>query len=278
MMSSEHTYEKSRDKSACESEASESNKSNMFSANVIESIHNVGDPPINPAESQGGLQSFISDTKQHTRKDTFTRKKVNLDSKSQVFNASWGLSFGLQSKSSGDGKKAPTHCPPLNSWFLSKGPANFVKRVQLTSKAISGLYDTGTRTEAVDTRSYNLERKQNRKRNIQALESSPHKSSFLDSLAHASWRTWFGEVGTTNILDPVDINRKFEMIVPVANYFTEVVQKTNNDNLDMDDNPCKRKKRQIVTMLDEFENQLQLQKEIGKQFEHDLVRILQSGL
>ncbi|KAL0586098.1 hypothetical protein ABG067_004191 [Albugo candida] len=277
-MSPEHTCEKNRDNSACESEPSESNKSNMFSANDIENIDNVGDHPINPVESQGGLQPFISDTKQQTRKDTFTRKEVSLDSKSQVFNASWGLSFGLQSKSSGSGKKTPTHCPPLNSWFLSKGPANFVKRVQVNSKAISGWYDTGTRMEAVDTRIYNLERKQNRKRNIQALESSPHKSSFLDSLAHASWRTWFGEVDTTNILDSVDINCKFEVIEPAANYFTEVVRKTNNDNMDMDGNACKRKNRQIVTMLDEFENQLQLEKEIGKQFEHDLVRILQSGL
>nr|CCA15893.1 conserved hypothetical protein [Albugo laibachii Nc14]CCA26916.1 conserved hypothetical protein [Albugo laibachii Nc14] len=278
MESPTNTHVTNGNTSTCLSQASRSNNSTRCSNSNINILDDARDPSRNPRESDGILALNVPDTSKPTQNNNLALHEVNHQSRLKPSSDSWGLSFGLQNKSSLGVKNFPTHCPPLNSWFLSKGPANFVKRVHIPTKPAFGWYDTENLTEAVDQRIDSSERKRTTKRNLEALERASHKSSFLDSLARSSWRIWYGEVDCTNLLDPVDQDRESEINVPAADYFTEEKDEIEEDISALSHSSCKRRKSRIVTMLDELENQLQREKEKGRLFERDLVRILQSGL
>ncbi|KAG7396513.1 hypothetical protein PHYBOEH_002166 [Phytophthora boehmeriae] len=107
---------------------------------------------------------------------------------------SWGASFGLVPPAQSAPRPARTlSTTPLSSWFLSKGPANFVQQVHFSDDDDDG--DDHSHSVIGKNLSGALPKK--------GKQSSGKKNAFLESLTtQSSWRSWYGNVNLQNLLDP----------------------------------------------------------------------------
>ncbi|TDH66865.1 hypothetical protein CCR75_008527 [Bremia lactucae] len=109
---------------------------------------------------------------------------------------SWGASFGmaLPSEHSSTGLREVS-TTPLSSWFLSKGCANFVKKVDFMHDPSDDDKIVRSQHLAIPSGAENSLPKQ--------ITSNLKKNAFLESLGNnSSWRSWYGDVDVHNILDP----------------------------------------------------------------------------
>lgn len=109
----------------------------------------------------------------------------------------WGASFGLVPPST-----VVTSAPrtlsttPLSSWFLSKGCANFVKKVHFSDDDDDN--NGSSDDDDIPTLPRGMEKASPKRR-----ASFVKKNAFLESLkTQSNWRSWYGNVDMLNLLDP----------------------------------------------------------------------------
>lgn len=155
---------------------------------------------------------------------------------------SWGASFGLTVTPAPTPTAAsslllsaasPAHATsPLNSWFLSKGHANFMQRVAFPPRPTAAdrlhrhrslsprrqlpVSSTGSSSTSTSTSTASLAAQNQQIARVLESAAKAYTSpgddesadtsdsnAFLEELARqSSWRSWYGSVDQTNLLDP----------------------------------------------------------------------------
>ncbi|KAI9912713.1 hypothetical protein PsorP6_005163 [Peronosclerospora sorghi] len=105
----------------------------------------------------------------------------------------WGASFGMVPPASSSFSNAQIlSTTPLSSWFLSKGCANFLKRVYFFETASSS-----------SERRVSFSRSVSNSNGASTDETNSRKNTFLESLTKSTfWRTWYGSADVQNLIDP----------------------------------------------------------------------------
>ncbi|GMF29215.1 unnamed protein product [Phytophthora lilii] len=147
----------------------------------------------------GELEASGSSIKRDTHSTASTDMGTVLPPRPQ--NA-WGASFGLAPPAQATLSSSRTlSTTPLSSWFLSKGCANFVKRVHFSDDEDDSSSSEGDDIDARPSGSISLHGAD--KASPKRRASVAKKNAFLESLTtQSNWRTWYGKVDLHNLLDP----------------------------------------------------------------------------
>ncbi|KAE8915787.1 hypothetical protein PF005_g17940 [Phytophthora fragariae] len=170
----------------------------------------------------------------------------------------WGASFGLVPPST-----AVTSAPrtlsttPLSSWFLSKGCANFVKKVHFSDDDDDN--NGSSDDDDIPTLPRGTENTSPKRRT-----AFVKKNAFLESLkTQSNWRSWYGNVDMLNLLDP-----------PLA-HVPEKLQMHNVTPLQLPEATEIRAAGKRANDLEMLERDIRREKQRGSAFSEQLLMMLQ---
>ncbi|KAI9987911.1 hypothetical protein PInf_024166 [Phytophthora infestans] len=187
----------------------------------------------------------------------------------------WGASFGMVPSAQGVSPAPRTlSTTPLSSWFLSNGCANFVKQVHFSDDDADVSDDDGNiLTEQLASPGIGNTSPKRR-------GSTTKKNSFLESLTtQASWRTWYGNVDTHNLLDPplthVPENVRVHDVKPLALPAEGSAPSKKTSELEMLEADIRRERKRGSAFSQQLLMMLQGRTVSGKLLEEEYKPVLQ---
>ncbi|ETV98574.1 hypothetical protein H310_08697 [Aphanomyces invadans] len=144
---------------------------------------------------------------------------------------------------------ASTHvaCPPLSTWFLSSGQANFIRQSYDHAKAKAARASTA-----------------------RAPDLSADEKAFYAKLASSHWRSWYtaASVAPDSVLDP-----------PIPHVPTKVQAKVDSVNATLPSShgvdPGGRSSSSTPTSFDQMMQAVAHEKAASSSFEHQMIQVLQ---
>ncbi|GLE00388.1 hypothetical protein PINS_up009145 [Pythium insidiosum] len=213
----------------------------------------------------------------------------------------WGPSFGITPGESSAGQVqvqdgASENVTPLSSWFFSKGPANFKRRVLMPKDTrpskIARFGGSSPRARVstslrLPTTSTAVAASSGKGVDTRQCQSSPtgtknedQPSSFdrflQDLTVTSAWRSWFGNVDPDSLLDPPLPSSVVSKLEPVIDLLsTPARSEPVTPSVDETEATVDKRTHKRHRMLDELEDAIREEKKRARAFEQDLLSMLQ---